>query len=116
MTTAFYRYDVDLRPRREGVQQPLPCDITVSNTFGDLIHFNGGEAGTFSGTIAPSGPTIVGQFIHLKAKARATLGTQPTTTGYSSIGASMIEQQPLLITNGLSVPGTATTVSGGLVI
>ncbi|WP_316184749.1 hypothetical protein [Bradyrhizobium sp. SZCCHNRI1003] len=90
--------------------------FTCSNTFGDLIHFDGGGAGTISGVIAPSGSTSVGQFIHLKARARVSMGTPLSAAGYTSIGVSMIEQQSLLITNGIAIPGGTTTATGGLVI
>lgn len=90
--------------------------FTCSNTFGDLIHFDGGGAATISGSISPSGATVVGEFIHLKAKARAIFGTQPVTTGYTSIGTSVVEQQSLLILQGITIPGGTSTATGGLII
>ena len=91
--------------------------LTISNTFGDVVHFDEGGKGSFSGVIAPSGTTSVARLFNLRACAAAFMGTQPQTTGYASIGPSLVDGNSVMYLNGVTIPGGAiTSTHGGQVI
>jgi hypothetical protein len=90
--------------------------ITVSNTFGDITHFDEGGKGSFSGVIAPSGATVATRAFYLNGGAQAIIGTQMQTTGWTSIGASVASFCSCIHLNGTTIAGgTPGTAFGGQV-
>lgn len=91
--------------------------FTISGTFGDVVHFDAGGKGSFSGTIGPSSAPTVTRLFNLQYCAVAIIGTAPTNSGYTSLGASRVDGCSVLQTSGLTIPGGAITPThGGQVI
>lgn len=91
--------------------------ITVSNTFASIVwHDNGGKT-TVGGVISPSGATVVNSGLFTtKYRGVCIVGAQPTTSGWTSIGASYAMKGGLLDTNGTTIPGGTASTTGGLVL
>ena len=91
----------------------VPNGFTITNTFGDVVHFDHGGRGTFSGVIAPSGATVANRLFYLADCAVAAMGTAPQNTGYTSLGASVVDGNAVLRTNGVTIPGGAINPTHG---
>lgn len=87
--------------------------LSFSGTFGDLIHMDKGGTLTVGGALTPSGTVNTARAYNLNGGAKVYIGTAMVTVGWTSMGASIIDDGSSIHLNGTTIQGGTSLLHGG---